>query len=147
MSATTPFSLRTYHREQEWLSVLDFEIFVFKLFAVDGLPTSTISLGKVTTLDHKSEKQNMLTLLRSCCYGAYCLITRWKLQPLYQSFFPDCPSPFSPVHKAPANLVSRLRVIHASAYARKFSAVLGTMSLYSWKIMRPAGRPPIVMSK
>ena len=48
---------------------------------------------------------------------------RWKVHPLY-------PNPCSMVHKA-----------------RKFSVVLGTTSLLSSIIIRPASWPPIVMSK
>ncbi len=59
-----------------------------------------------------------------------CLITRWKLEPLKCSGLPSLPMPFSPVHRA-----------------LKFSAVLGTTSSYSSKVMRPAGFPPMVISK
>ena len=57
-------------------------------------------------------------------------MTRWKLEPLKWSGLPEGPVPFSPVHSA-----------------RKFSAVLGTTSARSVISMRPAGWPPIVMSK
>ena len=50
-------------------------------------------------------------------------MTRWKLEPLN-------PKPFSPVHKA-----------------RKFSAVFGTTSARNSMMTRPAGVPPIVISK
>jgi hypothetical protein len=42
----------------------------------------------------------------------------------------DLPTPFSPVQRA-----------------RKFSAVLGTTSLYSSKVIRPAGLVPMEISK
>ena len=51
------------------------------------------------------------------------LITLWKLDPLY-------PNPFSPVHRA-----------------LKFSHVLGTTSALRVISIRPAGDPPMVMSK
>jgi hypothetical protein len=37
-------------------------------------------------------------------------MTRWNVDPLYDSGLPDAPTPFSPVHRA-----------------RKFSTVLGTV--------------------
>ena len=57
-------------------------------------------------------------------------MTRWNPDPLKCSGLPDCPIPFSPVHK------------HL-----KFSTVLGTVSAYSSNTILPAGAPPMVMSK
>ena len=57
-------------------------------------------------------------------------MTRWKLEPLKCSIFPERPWPFSPVQR------------HL-----KFSAVRGTTSARSSISMRPLGEPPMVMSK
>ena len=43
--------------------MLDFKIFVLKLFAIDGLATSAISLGEVTTLDHEPERYVKVIML------------------------------------------------------------------------------------
>jgi len=56
-------------------------------------------------------------------YLTTCGMTRWKVDSLY-------PKPGSIVHSW-----------------RKFSAVLGTTSLRSCMTTRPAGSPPMVMSK
>lgn len=55
---------------------------------------------------------------------------RWKVEPLQCSGFPLRPVPFSPLQRA-----------------RKFSAVRGVMSAQSSITIRPAGDPPIAMSK
>lgn len=41
------------HRKQEWLRVLELKIFIFKLLAVDRLPTGAIASSEVTPLDHE----------------------------------------------------------------------------------------------
>lgn len=41
------------HGQQSRLGVLELEVFIGKLVAVDGLSTGTVSVGKVTTLQHK----------------------------------------------------------------------------------------------
>mmetsp|Transcript_17104 Transcript_17104/g.25303 ORF Transcript_17104/g.25303 Transcript_17104/m.25303 type:complete len:217 (+) Transcript_17104:1-651(+) len=41
------------HRQQEWLFVLDLEVFVVEPAAVDRLATTSVSARKVTTLQHK----------------------------------------------------------------------------------------------
>ncbi|KAH3685099.1 hypothetical protein WICPIJ_003919 [Wickerhamomyces pijperi] len=41
------------HRQDTRLDVLQLEVFISELVAVDGLPTSTVTVGEVTTLDHE----------------------------------------------------------------------------------------------
>ena len=46
----------TYHRQQERLSVLNLEILILELLAVDGFSTGAIPLRKISTLDHEAFK-------------------------------------------------------------------------------------------
>jgi len=41
------------HGQQEWSVVLEGKVLISKLVAVDGLPTSAITTGEITTLQHK----------------------------------------------------------------------------------------------
>lgn len=41
------------HGQQSGLGVLELEVFIGKLVAVDGLSTGTVSVGEITTLQHK----------------------------------------------------------------------------------------------
>lgn len=41
------------HGEEEGPLVLELEVLILKLFAVDALATSTVAVGEVTTLDHE----------------------------------------------------------------------------------------------
>jgi hypothetical protein len=41
------------HAEQALLCVLELEVFIIELVAIDGLATGAIALGEVTTLDHE----------------------------------------------------------------------------------------------
>lgn len=41
------------HGQQKGFLVFQLEVFVFKLLAVNGFPSSTIAIGKVTPLNHK----------------------------------------------------------------------------------------------
>jgi len=44
---------RVGHRKNPWTGVLELEVFVGKLLAVDGFPTSSVLAGKVATLAHE----------------------------------------------------------------------------------------------
>lgn len=39
---------------QTWSCMLEFEVFIGELSTIDWLPTSSISTGEITTLDHKT---------------------------------------------------------------------------------------------
>lgn len=41
------------HAEQEWLSVLQFEVLILKLLAVNAFSSGTIASSKITTLNHE----------------------------------------------------------------------------------------------
>lgn len=41
------------HRQQSRLGVLELEVFILELVAVDGLSTGTVSVGEVTALQHE----------------------------------------------------------------------------------------------
>jgi len=41
------------HGQEVWLGVLELEVLVLELFAVDGLSTGAVVVGKVTTLQHE----------------------------------------------------------------------------------------------
>jgi len=41
------------HGEEEWLLVLELEVLIWELLAVDGLSTSAVTTGEVTTLQHE----------------------------------------------------------------------------------------------
>ena len=43
----------THHREEAFLGVLELEVLIRELLAVDGLATSSVTVGEVTTLDHE----------------------------------------------------------------------------------------------
>ncbi len=47
------------HTELPRLCMFDGKIFICKLFAVDAFPTSTVMIGKVSTLDHKVLNNSM----------------------------------------------------------------------------------------
>ena len=110
-----------YHGQQEGLRMIHEEGFVFKLLAIYRFASRSCQTSRLRDVDLKSENKEVpfpavksppwhmnLPYIRTYSFpqmigsvGTHPLITRWKPDPLYQRVFPEAPTPFSPVHKAP----------------------------------------------
>ena len=129
--------------EDAGTGVLQHEVLVRELGTVDALPTRAVVIREVPSLAHESGYDTMegrsgeAESLLAC---NYCRCHSWTVREMVNGGEQkggggEWPENFgektnSPVHRA-----------------RKFSAVFGTTSPRSSMTMRPAGLPPMVMSK
>ena len=111
------------HGQPAGALVLQSEVLVLELVAVDGLPTSPSNTNVKPKLDFRQRSDYPSPLVKSPPCSMKLLMTRWKALPLY-----------------PSGLV-------LVASVAKFSTVLGTTSPNSPISMVPSATPPMVMSK
>ena len=63
--------------------MLDLEVFIFELLAIDRLPSRAVPGSEVATLDHEPWVSSAPpSRKRASRATAYPLITRWKVHPL-----------------------------------------------------------------
>lgn len=102
------------HGEKTWPGVLDDEVLVLELLAVDGLSTGALqSFVSLSEMRLRCEDALTLPRVKSPPWSMKSGMTRWNLEPLK-------PKPISPVQRV-----------------EKFFTVFGTTSSYSLKLTRP----------
>ena len=77
------------HREQEWAVVLQLEVLVFELLAIDGLSTGPVACREVSTLDHEAFDNTMeaRTLVAQFVAGiAFSFLARAKSAEVLRRF-------------------------------------------------------------
>ena len=101
---------RVGHREHALARVLELEVLVGELLAVDRLAASAVAIREISSL--RTDARAKIGAVRWCHprgeWGGGCARTcsmklgmmRWKEEPLKWSGLPDLPLPFSPVARA-----------------------------------------------